>query len=218
MWDKIVLEVYHWYKKVFNEEASYQFLPKRPQDHAVDLKPRAPNTLDCKIYPLNREELIAQKAWVDEHLKKGYIHESKSKYTFPFFYVKKKDGKLHPIIDYRNLNQWTQWNTYPIPLIDELIDRLTSKPNELAELFMKLDVCWGYHNIQIKEGDQWKGAFKTNQGSFKPLVMLFGMTNAPATFQAMMNCIFRNLINEGYITIYLDDILIHTPDNPEQHE
>ena len=155
---------------------------------------------------------------MDKHLKKGYIHESKSKYTFPFFYIKKKDRKLPPIIDYHKLNQWTQWNTYPIPLINELIDRLMLKPNKPAELFKKLDIHWGYHNIWIKEGNQWKGAFKINQVSFEPLVMLFGIINAPAIFQAMMNCIFYDLINEGYITVYLDDILIHTPDNPKLHK
>ena len=82
---------------------------------------------------------------------------------------------------------------------------------------MKLDIRWGYNNVQICNGDHWKATFKTNHGLFKPMVMFFGLTNAPATFQSMMNHLFRELIDEGYVTIYMDDILIHTPNNPALH-
>jgi hypothetical protein len=84
-------------------------------------------------------------------------------------------------------------------------------------LFTKLDIRWGYNNIRIHNGDQWKAAFKTNHGLFELMVMFFGLTNALATFQSMMNHIFCDLINEGYVTIYMDDILIHTPDDPTLH-
>ena len=76
-------------------------------------------------------------------------------------------------------------NRYPLPLISELIDRLTG-----ARYYSKMDIRWGYNNIQIKEGDKWKAAFRTNRRLFKPLVMFFGLTNSPATFQTMMNDIF----------------------------
>ena len=82
---------------------------------------------------------------------------------------------------------------------------------------MKLDIRWGYNNIRIRDGDQWKAAFKTNRGLFEPMVMFFGLTNAPTTFQSMMNFIFRKLINESYVTIYMDDILIHTPNDVALH-
>ena len=98
----------------------------------------------------------------------------------PFFYVKKKDGKLRPCQDYRYLNEWTIKNTYPLPLISELMDKLAG-----AKYFTKLDVRWGY-NIRIKDRDQWKAAFKTNKGVFEPTIMFFGMGNSPATFQSMM--------------------------------
>ena len=75
----------------------------------------------------------------------------------PFFYVKKKDRKLRPCQDYRYLNDWTIKNLYPLPLISELLDKIKG-----AKYFIKLDVQWGYNNVQIKEGDQWKAAFKTN--------------------------------------------------------
>ena len=83
---------------------------------------------------------------------------------------------------------------------------------------MKLDIQWGYNNIHIHDGNQWKAAFKTNRGLFEPMVMFFGLTNAPATFQLMMNFIFCELINEGYVTIYMDDILIHTPNDLNLHQ
>ena len=98
-------------------------------------------------------------------------------------------------------------NTYLLPLIPDIINWiLDSKTRD----FTKLDVCWGYNNVQIKEGDKWKAAFQTNRGLFKPLVMIFGLTNSPATFQTMMNNIFNDLIDEGYMAVYMDDILVYT--------
>jgi hypothetical protein len=96
-------------------------------------------------------------------------------------------------------------NWYPLPLIDDLVNKLQG-----ARYFTKLDVRWGYNNVRIKEGDEWKTAFRTNRGMFEPLVMFFGFTNSPATFQTMMNDIFTDLIAEGHVIIYLDDILIFT--------
>jgi hypothetical protein len=90
-------------------------------------------------------------------------------------------------------------------LIDDLIHRLKD-----ARSFTKLDVRWGYNNVRIHEGDEWKAAFRTNRSLFKPLVMYIGLTNSPATFHTMMNKIFQDLITEGVVSIYLDDILIFT--------
>jgi Reverse transcriptase (RNA-dependent DNA polymerase) len=104
-------------------------------------------------------------------------------------------------------------NCYPLLLTYELIDRVKG-----SKYFTKLDIRWGYNNVRIKEGDEWKAAFKTNRGMFEPLVMFFGLTNSPATFQTMMNDIFRDLINRGYVIIYLDDILIFTETMKEQHQ
>ena len=131
----------------------------------------------------------------------------------PFFFVKKKDGKLRPVQDYRKLNEMTIKNRYPLPLISELIDKLTG-----AKYYSKMDVRWGYNNIRIKEGDEWKAAFRTNRGLFEPLVMFFGLTNSPATFQTMMNDIFREEIAEGWVVIYMDDILVFSKDKKEHQE
>jgi hypothetical protein len=103
------------------------------------------------------------------------------------------------------LNAITVKNRYPLPLISELVNKLKG-----AKYFTKLDVRWGYNNVRIKEGDEWKAAFRTNRGLFEPLVMFFGLTNSPATFQNLMNDIFHDLILEGKVLVYLDDILIFT--------
>ena len=98
-------------------------------------------------------------------------------------------------------------NTYSLPLILDIINEISDSK---AKYFTKLDIRWGYNNVRIKEGDKWKAAFWTNRGLFKPLVMFFGLTNSPATFQMMMNNIFKDLIDEGHVAIYMDDILIYT--------
>jgi len=122
----------------------------------------------------------------------------------PFFFVSKKDSKkLRPCQDYRCLNKGTIKNAYPLPQVDELLDKLKG-----AKYFTKLDLRWGYNNVWIKEGDEWKAAFKMNKGLFEPLVMFFGLCNSPATFQNMMNDIFNMETNEGWILIYINDILI----------
>ena len=125
----------------------------------------------------------------------------------PFFFVKKKDGKLRPCQDYRYLNEWTIKNAYPLPLILELTDKIKD-----AKFFTKLDVCWGYNNVRIRDRDQWKAAFKTNKGLFEPMVMFFGMCNSPATFQAMMDSIFQDLTDACIIIIYMDDIFLFAKD------
>ena len=109
------------------------------------------------------------------------------------------------------MNAITVKNKYPLLLISELIEKLRG-----ARYFTKLDVRWGFNNVRMKEGDEWKAAFRTNRRLFEPLVMFFGLTNSPATFQTMMNDIFRQLIAEGVVVVYLDDILIFT-ETLEQH-
>jgi len=128
------------------------------------------------------------------------------------FFIKKKDGSLRLVQDYRALNAVTVKNKYPLPLISKLVSQLRG-----AKYFTKLDVRWGFNNVRIKPGDEWKAAFRTNHGLFEPLVMFFGMTNSPTTFQTMMNDIFRTLIAEGIVVVYLDDILIFT-ETEEEHE
>ncbi len=131
----------------------------------------------------------------------------------PFFFVKKKDGKLRPVQDYRKLNEMTIKNHYPLPLISELMDKLRG-----AKYFAELNIQWGYNNVHIKSGDKWKAAFRTNRGLFEPMVMFFRLTNSPATFQWMMNDIFKDPIASGSVTVYLDDILIMSKTKEDNHQ
>ena len=161
--------------------------------------------IDCKTYNLTLDEQKELDDFLDENLKSGRIRPSKSPFASAFFFVKKKDGRLRPVQDYRKLNNITVKNRYPLPLISELIDKLKT-----AKYFTKLDIRWGYNNIHMKDGDEWKAAFRTNRGLFEPLVMFFGLTNSPATFQTMMNHLFHDLINRGKVVVYMDDIMIYT--------
>ena len=150
------------------------------------------------------------KDFIVENLKTGRIRPSKSPYTSPFFFGKKKDGKLRPIQDYQKLNQITVPNKTPLPLIKEVINQLNG-----AKVFSKMDIRWGFNNIRIKEGDEEKAAFVTSEGLFEPTVMFFGLTNSPATFQTMMNAILRPVILEGHVQVYIDDILVYTSTKEE---
>jgi hypothetical protein len=198
---------------VFSEAESKQFPPPREWDHAIELKPGHPENMPGKVYALTQPEQEALATFLKEHLDKGYITESKSQFAAPFFFVKKKDGKLRPVQDYRELNKWTRRNATPLPLIPKLITRVRG-----ASLFTKFDICWGYNNIWIRDGDQWKAAFITNHGLFEPQVMFFRMTNSPATFQTMMNTLFREELRQDWLSIYMDDIVIHTRSDLPYHQ
>jgi hypothetical protein len=202
--DKIPKE-FRQYNRVFSEEKS-QHLPRHTiWDHAIELLPNAPATLPGQLLPLTKLEKEEMQKFVEEHLHRETICESWSPYAANFFFVKKKDGKLRPIQDYRPINKWTKKNRNVSPLIPQTIDRLSR-----CTLFTKFDVHWGYNNVRIKEGDKWKAAFLTPEGLFEPTVMFFGLTNSPATFQMMMNTIFRREVAQGWLSVYMDDIAIHT--------
>ena len=133
----------------------------------------------------------------------GTLQRSEAPNACSFFFIDKKDGKLRPVQDYQPLNDITVKNAALIPLILELVDKLLG-----AHYFTKLDIRWGYNNIRIREGDEYKTAFKTPLGLFESLVMTFSLCNAPATFQTFMDTEFGDLLDTGQVVIYLDDILI----------
>jgi len=164
------------------------------------------------VYPLSRNEREEIQQFIQDHLQKGYIRPSKSPQTSPVFFVGKKNGGKRMVMDYRRLNKQMVKNNYPLPLITNLVDSMGNK-----KLFTKMDLRWGYNNVHIKKGDEWKAAFTTHVGLFKPVVMFFEMTNSPATFQGMMNEIMRDLINEGKVVVFVDDVLVGT-DSEEGHD
>src|ERR1700679_2166437 len=186
-------------------------LVRKPWDHAIEMKPgykpkKAKNIL---LSPQEQKEV---EEFLNDQLGKGYIRESKSPQTSAVFFVPKKDMRKRMVQDYRYLNSWTIRNNYPLPLISELVDKVGK-----AKFFTKLDLHWGYNNVRIKEGDEWKAAFTTHRGSFEPVVMYFGLMNSPATFQTMMNSIMRDLIDQGVVVVYIDDILVFTK-TEEEHD
>jgi hypothetical protein len=208
--EDIVLTSLHTYADVFSETVFDSLPEHRKWDHAIELE-RKPSPGFRKVYPMTLTERTEMDAFLEEVLATGRIRQSKSPLGAPVFFIKKKDGKLRFIQDYRALNAITRKNRYPLPLIDDLIHQLKD-----ARYFTKLDVHWGYSNVRIREGDEWKAAFCTNRGLFEPLVMYFGLTNSLATFQTMMNKMFQDLITEGVVSVYLDDILIFT-NSLEEH-
>jgi len=176
----------------------------RKWDHAIKLISRA-EPKSSKVYPLSLLEQAKLNAFLEENLHTRRIWPSKSSIAAPVFFIKKKDGSLWLAQDYRVLNTITIKNRYSLSLISELVFQLCR-----AKYFTKLDIHWGFNNIHIKPGDEWKAVFRTNYSLFEPLVMFFGMTNSLITFQTIMNDIFRTLIAKGIIVVYLDNILIFT--------
>jgi hypothetical protein len=202
----------HTYADVFSKTAFDSLPERRKWDHAIELE-REPSPGFRNVYLMTLTEQTEMDAFLEEVLATGRIRQSKSPLGAPVFFVKKKDGKLCFVQDYRALNAITWKNQYLLPLIDDLIHQLKD-----ARYFTKLDVRWGYNNVCIHEGDEWKAAFCMNRGLFEPLVMYFGLTNSPATFQTMMNEIFQDLITEGIVSVYLNDILIFTNSLEEHHQ
>jgi hypothetical protein len=149
--------------------------------------------------------------FIDDRLSKGWIEESQSPAGYNMLFVPKKEEKEErACIDYRKLNDITVKDSHPLPLISEIQDRLAK-----AVIFTKLDIKDAYHQVRIKEGEEWKTAFKTRYGTYQWKVMPFGLTNAPACFQRLINTALRGYI-DIFCTAYLDDIIIFS-ENKEEH-
>jgi hypothetical protein len=211
--DAPIIELPHEYQhhaRIFSDEEAQHFPPLRPWDHAINLKPDTPDTINCKVYPLPPARKIALHKWLDEEEAKGYIRKSQSPIMSSWFEIAKKTGDLRPVQDYCIVNKHTIKDNTPLPNMKEDISALSD-----AFIFTTFDICWGYNNVRIKDGDQWKAAFKTCFGVYEPMVMYFGLTNSPATFQTMMNYIFRPIIDRHallgtVIHVYMDNIIIGT--------
>ncbi|XP_068504911.1 uncharacterized protein [Syngnathus scovelli] len=162
-----------------------------------------------RVYSLSAPERRAMEEYIRESLAAGIIRPSSSPAGAGFFFVKKKEGTLRPCIDYRGINAITVKNRYPLPLLSSAFESLQG-----ATIFTKLDLRNAYHLIRIREGDEWKTAFNTPSGHYEYLVVPFGLTNAPAVFQSLINDVLRDMLDK-FVFVYLDDILIFSRSLPE---
>lgn len=200
---------YHDLGEAFSKYRALSLPPHRPYDCAIELRAGAPLP-KSRLYSLSRPEREAMEQYVADSLKAGLIRPSSSPLGAGFFFVGKKDGTLRPCIDYRGLNAITVKNHYPLPLMNTAFESLQE-----ARLFTKLDLRNAYHLVRIRQGDEWKTAFNTPLGHYEYMVMPFGLSNAPAVFQGMINDVLRDYIHQ-FVFVYLDDILIFSR-NLDEH-
>nr|ABC94893.1 polyprotein [Oryza australiensis] len=196
------------YPDVFPEE-----LPGMPPDRdiefIIDLMPgTAP--ISKRPYRMPANELEELKKQIRELQEKGFVRPSSSPWGAPVLFVKKKDGSMRMCVDYRSLNEVTIKNKYPLPRIDDLFDQLKG-----AQVFSKIDLRSGYHQLKIRAGDIPKTAFSTRYGLYEFTVMSFGLTNAPAYFMNLMNKVFMEYLDK-FVVVFIDDILIYSK-NDEEH-
>jgi hypothetical protein len=209
----IVPPEFHNWLHVFSRKEADKLPPHRPTDHAIEIQEEQLDKLPRgQLYGMSRDELLELDRYLKENLAKGFIRASKSEVASPVLFVKKPGGGLRFCVDYRGLNALTVKNRYPLPLISETLDRLSS-----AKVFTKLDIIAAFNRIRIKEGHEHLTAFRTRQGLFEYLVMPFGLCNGPATFQSYINEALRGYLDD-FCTAYLDDILIYSENELEHAE
>ncbi len=200
------------FKDVFPDELPDGLPPERGENFHIELtKDATPQKKG--IYRLSDSELQEMRRQIAELLRKGHIRPSKSPWGVPVLFVRKKDGSLRMCVDYRALNKFTVRNSYPLPRIDDIFDRLRG-----AQYFTKIDLRSGYHQIRLDSDSIPMTAFRTRYGLFEYLVLPFGLTNAPASFMHLMNSTLHEFI-DVFVLVYLDDILVysHSLDDHVRH-
>jgi predicted aspartyl protease len=201
---------------LFDQRLASVLPPNRPGiDHAIELR-KDEKGIELEVpwgplYNMSKEELLVLRKTLTDLLDKNFIRVSNSPAAAPVLFVKKPGGGLRLCVDYRKLNEVTQKDRYPLPLITETLRSIAK-----AKWLTKLDVSAAFHRIRVREGDEWKTAFRTRYGLYEWLVTPFGLTGAPATFQRYINWTLREYLDE-FVSVYIDDVLIYTDGSLEDH-
>jgi hypothetical protein len=202
-----IIKVVSEFPDVFPEDLT-GMPPERKVKFVIELLPgTAP--ISKRAYRVSGPELVELKKQIDELSEKGYIRPSTSPWATFLLFVEKKDGTRRMCIDYRALNEITIKNKYPLPRIEDLFDQLRG-----ANVFPKIDLRSGYHQLRIRPSDIPKTAFITKYGLYEFTVMSFGLTNPPAFFMNLMNSVFMDYLNK-FVVVFIDDILIYSQSEEE---
>jgi hypothetical protein len=198
---KEIQELLEEFADIVVDELPCSLPPIRSVSHHIDLIPEAsfPNKSAYRLTSQENEEVKRQ---VQDLLYKGLVRESFSPCVVPTVLSSKKDGGWRMCTDSRAINKITIRYRFPLPRMDDLMDFLSGE-----KYFSKIDLKSDYHQIRMREGDEWKIAFKTNEGLYEWIIIPFGLTNEPSTFMRLMNEVLREFI-ENFVIVYLDDILI----------
>ncbi|MBW0531560.1 hypothetical protein O181_071275 [Austropuccinia psidii MF-1] len=204
---RVVPSTYHQYLNVLSKVKAEKLSPHRACDDHIELEGSLPPV--GVIYSLSKQESDTLSAYISENVEKGFIQTSSSSTGAPVLLVKKKDGGLLLCVDYHKLNAVTRKNKYPVPPMNQLLNVFNG-----PSIVSRIDLCGAYKLLRIKEGDEHLTCFRTKYGSFEYLVMSFGLTNAPASFQNLVNNIFQDLI-DVYVVVYLDDRMVFSKSDVE---
>ncbi|KAF5503436.1 Transposon Tf2-6 polyprotein [Colletotrichum fructicola] len=205
------------FQELFQPDEAANLPPHRPGvDHKIPIKQESDGNEAVlpwgPLYSMSREELLVLRKTLRDLLDKGFIRASSSEASAPVLFVRKPGGGIRFCVDYRALNELTKRDRYPLPLIRETLRTVSA-----AKWFTKLDVVAAFHKIRIAKGEEYKTAFRTRYGLFEWLVVPFGLTGAPATFQRYINSVLREYLDD-FATAYMDDVLIYSNGSRQDHE
>ena len=192
------------YADVFPDKLPDGLPPNRGVQHRIVMKPGSAPPLARPLHHQSAKDLAVFEEYTRSMIESGQLRISDSPYGAMALIVRKKDGTARVVVDYRALNDITVKNKYPLPLMDELFDRVVN-----AKVFSKLDLRTGFHQIRVHDDDVAKTAFRTRYGSFEYRVLPMGLCNAPGTFMQLMNDTFRDLLDRS-VLVFLDDILVYS--------
>ncbi|MBW0562137.1 hypothetical protein O181_101852 [Austropuccinia psidii MF-1] len=197
---KVFPSVYHQYLDVFSKVKAEKIPPHCACDHHVKQEGSLPPV--GVIYSLSNQESDTLRAYISENVEKGVIWSSSSSTGPPVLFDKKKDGGLCLCVDYSKLNAVTRKNKYPVPPMNQLLNVFNG-----SSIFSKIDLCGAYNFLRVREGDENLTALRTKYGKYDYFVTPFGLTNAPTSFQNLVNDIFQDLL-DVFVVVYLDDIMV----------